>query len=121
TIEEIVTIGRLRSTALDVVGARLEEDVVSDFLSAAAIARVGDSTVSVALRAGLDARQRSVRLRPRPRRALLERAAERRAGALARPHAQRDPARHLPDRHHRSTAGAKGLLTRRARSVRRRQ
>jgi TonB-dependent receptor len=49
-IEEIVTIGRLRSTALDVVGARLEEDVVSDFLGAAAIARVGDSTVSAALR-----------------------------------------------------------------------
>ena len=49
-IEEIVTIGRLRSTALDVVGARLEEDVVSDFLSADAISRVGDSTVSAALR-----------------------------------------------------------------------
>ena len=49
-IEEIVTIGRLRSTALDVVGARPEEDVVSDFLGAAAIARVGDSTVSTALR-----------------------------------------------------------------------
>jgi outer membrane receptor protein involved in Fe transport len=49
-IEEIVTIGRLRSTALDVVGARLEEDVVSDFLGAEAISRVGDSTVSAALR-----------------------------------------------------------------------
>jgi TonB-dependent receptor len=49
-IEEIVTIGRLRSTALDVVGARLEEDVVSDFLGAAQISRVGDSTVSAALR-----------------------------------------------------------------------
>jgi outer membrane receptor protein involved in Fe transport len=49
-IEEIVTIGRLRSTALDVIGARLEEDVVSDFLGAAAISRVGDSTVSAALR-----------------------------------------------------------------------
>ena len=49
-IEEIVTIGRLRSTALDVIGARLEEDVVSDFLGAEAIARVGDSTVSLALR-----------------------------------------------------------------------
>jgi outer membrane receptor protein involved in Fe transport len=49
-IEEIVTIGRQRSTAIDVVGARLEEDVVSDFLSAAAISRVGDSTVSAALR-----------------------------------------------------------------------
>ena len=49
-IEEIITIGRLRSTALDVIGARLEEDVVSDFLGAEAIARVGDSTVSMALR-----------------------------------------------------------------------
>ena len=49
-IEEIVTIGRLRSTALDVVGARLEQDVVSDFLGAEAISRVGDSTVSLALR-----------------------------------------------------------------------
>jgi TonB-dependent receptor len=49
-IEEIVTIGRLRSTALDVIGARLEEDVVSDFLGSAAISRVGDSTVSAALR-----------------------------------------------------------------------
>jgi hypothetical protein len=49
-IEEIVTIGRLRSTALDVVGARLEEDVVTDFLGAEAISRVGDSTVSAALR-----------------------------------------------------------------------
>jgi hypothetical protein len=49
-IEEIVAIGRARSTALDVVGARLEEDVVTDFLGAEAIARVGDSTVSMALR-----------------------------------------------------------------------
>ena len=39
-----------RTTALDVIGARLEEDVVSDFLGAAAISRVGDSTVSAALR-----------------------------------------------------------------------
>jgi TonB-dependent receptor len=49
-IEEIITIGRARSTSLDVIGARLEEDVVSDFLSAEAITRVGDSTVSMALR-----------------------------------------------------------------------
>jgi outer membrane receptor protein involved in Fe transport len=49
-IEEIVTVGRLRSTALDVIGARLEEDVVSDFLGSVAISRVGDSTVSAALR-----------------------------------------------------------------------
>lgn len=49
-IEEIVTIGRARSTSLDVVGARLENDVVSDYLTAAAIARVGDGTASAALR-----------------------------------------------------------------------
>src|SRR5687768_18425207 len=49
-IEEIITIGRARSTSLDVVGARLEEDVVADFLNAEAISRVGDSTVSAALR-----------------------------------------------------------------------
>lgn len=49
-IEEIIAIGRARSTALDVVGARIENDAVSDFLSAEAISRVGDSTVSLALR-----------------------------------------------------------------------
>jgi len=49
-VETIAVIGRLQSTALDVVSARLEEDVVSDFLSAEAITRVGDSTVSAALR-----------------------------------------------------------------------
>jgi TonB-dependent receptor len=49
-IEEIAIIGRARSTSIDVVGARLEEDVVSDFLSAEAISRVGDSSVSMALR-----------------------------------------------------------------------
>src|SRR5687768_4421278 len=49
-VETIAVVGRLQSTALDVVGARLEEDVVSDFLGAEAIARVGDSTVSAALR-----------------------------------------------------------------------
>ena len=49
-IEEIAIIGRARSTSIDVVSARLEEDVVSDLLSAEAISRVGDSTVSMALR-----------------------------------------------------------------------
>jgi TonB-dependent receptor len=49
-VETIAVIGRLQTTALDVVSARLEEDVVSDFLGAEAIARVGDSTVSAALR-----------------------------------------------------------------------
>ena len=50
---------------------------------------------------GPHARQRSVHLRARLGRALLERPAERRASALAGPHAQRDPARHLPDGDHR--------------------
>ena len=122
-IEEIVTIGRLRSTALDVVGARLEEDVVSDFLSADAISRVGDSTVSAALRRvpgltlvndqfvyvrGLGERYSSVQLNgaqvPSPG-----------------PHTQRDPARHLSDRDYRQPAGAKRLLAGGARGVRRRQ
>jgi TonB-dependent receptor len=49
-IDEVIAIGRLKSTAFDVVGQRLEEDVVADFLGAEAIARVGDSTVSLALR-----------------------------------------------------------------------
>jgi outer membrane receptor protein involved in Fe transport len=49
-IDEVIAVGRLRSTALDVVEARLEQPVVTDFLGAAAIARVGDSTVSLALR-----------------------------------------------------------------------
>ena len=49
-IEEIVLIGRQKSTAFDVVSARINEDVISDFLGAESIARVGDSSVSAALR-----------------------------------------------------------------------
>jgi TonB-dependent receptor len=49
-VEQIVVTGRLRSTALDVVQERLEQEVVSDFLSTDQIARTGDSTVSLALR-----------------------------------------------------------------------
>ena len=49
-VETIAVVGRLQTTALDVVSARIEDDTVSDFLSAEAIARVGDSTVSAALR-----------------------------------------------------------------------
>ena len=49
-VEEVVVLGRLKTTALDVVEARMEQDVVTDFLGAAAIARVGDSTASLALR-----------------------------------------------------------------------
>jgi outer membrane receptor protein involved in Fe transport len=49
-IDEVIAIGRLKSTALDVVAERMEQEVVSDFLGAEAISRVGDSTVSLALR-----------------------------------------------------------------------
>ena len=48
--DEVIAIGRQKSTAFDVVGERLQQEVVSDFLGAEAIARVGDSTVSLALR-----------------------------------------------------------------------
>lgn len=49
-IEEVVAVGRLRSSATDVVQERLEQEVVSDFLSVDQISRTGDSTVSLALR-----------------------------------------------------------------------
>ncbi len=49
-IDEVIAIGRQKATAFDVVGERLEQEVATDFLSAEAIARVGDSTVSLALR-----------------------------------------------------------------------
>lgn len=49
-VEEIVVTGRLRSSALDVVEERLEQEVVADFLSTTQIERTGDSTVSLALR-----------------------------------------------------------------------
>jgi TonB-dependent receptor len=49
-LEEVVAVGRLRSTAMDVVQERLDQDVVSDFLSVDQISRTGDSTVSLALR-----------------------------------------------------------------------
>jgi outer membrane receptor protein involved in Fe transport len=49
-VEQVVVTGRQKSTALDVVEARMEQDVVTDFLGAAAISRVGDSTASLALR-----------------------------------------------------------------------
>jgi TonB-dependent receptor len=49
-VEEIFVTGRLRSAALDVVEERLEQEVVSDFLSTTQIQRTGDSTVSLALR-----------------------------------------------------------------------
>jgi len=49
-IEEVVVVGRLRSSATDVVVERLEQEVVVDLLSAEDITRVGDSTVAAALR-----------------------------------------------------------------------
>ncbi len=48
--EEVVITARQRSSAEDVVLERIEMDVVSDLLDAEAISRVGDSTVSLALR-----------------------------------------------------------------------
>ena len=48
--EEIVVTARQRQTMIDVVQERLDSDVVSDLLSTADISRVGDSTVSLALR-----------------------------------------------------------------------
>ena len=38
-VETVVVSGRLKATALDVVEARMEQDVVTDFLGAAAISR----------------------------------------------------------------------------------
>ena len=49
-VEQVVVTARQKATALDVVEARMEQDVVTDFLGAAAISRVGDSTASLALR-----------------------------------------------------------------------
>ena len=49
-MDEVIAVGRLRSSAVDVVVERLEQEVVSDFLGAEQIARTGDSTVSLALR-----------------------------------------------------------------------
>lgn len=49
-IEEVVVVGRLKSSATDVVVERLEQEVVVDLLSAEDISRVGDSTVAAALR-----------------------------------------------------------------------
>ena len=49
-VEQVVVTARQKATALDVIEARMEQDVVTDFLGAAAISRVGDSTASLALR-----------------------------------------------------------------------
>jgi TonB-dependent receptor len=49
-MEEVVVSGRQRSAADDILNERIESEVVSDLISADQISRVGDSTVSTALR-----------------------------------------------------------------------
>ncbi|MGH8251273.1 MAG: TonB-dependent receptor domain-containing protein [Steroidobacteraceae bacterium] len=49
-IEEVVVVGRQRSAADDILQERIESEVVSDLVSIEQISRVGDSTVSLALR-----------------------------------------------------------------------
>ncbi len=49
-MEEIVTLGRLRDSAAQLVVERLEQEVVTDVIGAEAIGRIGDSTVGGALR-----------------------------------------------------------------------
>ncbi len=49
-IEEVVVMGRQISSAEEVLQERMELDVVADLVGAEQIARVGDSTVSLALR-----------------------------------------------------------------------
>lgn len=49
-MEEVIVSGRQRSAADDILNERIESEVVSDLISADQISRVGDSTVSTALR-----------------------------------------------------------------------
>ena len=49
-VEEVVVTGRQQSAATDVLQERIELPVVADLVSAEQISRVGDSTVSLALR-----------------------------------------------------------------------
>lgn len=49
-LEEVVVVGRLKSSAENLVIERLEQEVAVDFLGAEAIGRIGDSTVAAALR-----------------------------------------------------------------------
>ncbi len=49
-IEHIEVVGRSKSAATDVVQERIEQPVVADFMGTEQISRVGDSTVSLALR-----------------------------------------------------------------------
>ena len=48
--EEVIVIGRQRAAATDVMQERIEQEVVVDLVDAEQISRVGDSTVSLALR-----------------------------------------------------------------------
>jgi TonB-dependent receptor len=50
TMEEVVVTGRQRSAADEILNERLESEAVSDLIGAEQIGRVGDSTVSAALR-----------------------------------------------------------------------
>jgi TonB-dependent receptor len=49
-LEEVVVTGRQRTAADEVLAERIEAEVVADLVSAEQISRVGDSTVSLALR-----------------------------------------------------------------------
>lgn len=49
-IEEVVVLGRLQSSAGDIVAERMQQEVVTDILGSDQIERVGDSTVAAALR-----------------------------------------------------------------------
>lgn len=49
-MEEIVVQARLKSSAEELIGERMDDDVVMDFIDAEFISRVGDSTVAGALR-----------------------------------------------------------------------
>ena len=49
-IDDIVVVGRLKSNVTDVLSERLNNAVAADFLDAGQISRVGDSSVSLALR-----------------------------------------------------------------------
>jgi TonB-dependent receptor len=49
-MEEVIVTGRQRSAADDILQERIESEVVSDLISSEQISRVGDSTVSTALR-----------------------------------------------------------------------
>jgi TonB-dependent receptor len=49
-MEEVIVVGRQRSAADEILQERMEAETVSDLISAEQISRVGDSTVSTALR-----------------------------------------------------------------------